>query len=198
LCYSTPNEAESPRHICIFNFPTFSLSPLQLEYHEQLIVSPDCERDASTIITTSYLHSTGPVTIMADIRLSGSGLGIASLALQVSECIMRLKSFWDYVKDAPEEIKHLIEEIKTLSLVLLDFDTSEHPRHEATSRCYQSCKKAVGTLDSVVKEVESEIKKRKRVGSVKAVLKKGEIEKLRERLVTMQSMLMLANNMYLV
>ncbi|PMD22508.1 hypothetical protein NA56DRAFT_598150 [Hyaloscypha hepaticicola] len=135
---------------------------------------------------------------MADIRLSGSGLGIASLALQVSECIMRLKTFWDSVKDAPEEIKHLIEEIKTLSLVLSDFDTSEHPRHEATSRCYQSCKKAVGTLDSVVKEVESEIKKRKRVGSVKAVLKKGEIEKLRERLVTTQSMLMLANNMYLV
>ncbi len=40
--------------------------------------------------------------------------------------------------------------------------------------------------------------KRKRVGSVKAVLKKGEIEKLRERLMTTQSMLMLANNMYLV
>ena len=67
-----------------------------------------------------------------------------------------------------------------------------------TSRCFQFCKRAVGILDSLVKEVESEITKKKKVGSVKAVLKKGEIEKLRERLATAQSMLMLSNNIYLV
>jgi hypothetical protein len=139
---------------------------------------------------------------MADLSLSGSGLGIASLAVQVSDCVMQLKGFWDAVKDAPDEIKHLIEEIETLSLVLSDFETSEKSelnlRHEATSRCFQYCKKAVGILEGVVKEVEGEIKKRKRVGSVKTVLKKGEIEKLRERLMAAQSMLMLSNNLYLV
>jgi cell division protein FtsX len=50
----------------------------------------------------------------------------------------------------------------------------------------------------VVKEVEANIKRRKRVGSVKAVLKRDAIEKLKERLMTAQSMLMLSNNMYLV
>jgi hypothetical protein len=139
---------------------------------------------------------------MADISLSGSGLGIASLAFQVGDCIMRLKGFWDAVKDAPDEIKHLIEEIETLSLVLSDFETSETPElnlgHEIMSRCFQYCKKAVGILEVVVKEVEGEIKKRRRLGSLKAVLKKGEIEKLRERLMAAQSMLMLSNNLYLV
>jgi hypothetical protein len=82
--------------------------------------------------------------------------------------------------------------------VLSDFEDGEHPEHNATSRCFQFCKRGVGILDAVVKEVESEITKRKRVGSVKAVLKKGDIEKLRQRLATAQSMLMLSNNMYLV
>lgn len=135
---------------------------------------------------------------MADIRLSGSGLGIASLALQVGDCVMRLKGFCEAVKDAPEEIKHLIEEIETINLVLSDFEDSESPEHEATSKCFRFCKKALGILDGVVKKVEAEIKKRKRVGSIKAVLKKVEVEKLRERLMTAQSMLMLSNNMYLL
>jgi len=36
------------------------------------------------------------------------------------------------------------------------------------------------------------------VGSVKAVLRRAAIERLRGRLVTAQSILMLANNLYLV
>jgi len=139
---------------------------------------------------------------MAELGIAASGIGIASLALQVGDCIVRLKGFWDAVKDAPEEINHLIEEIETLSSVLSDFETSEQPElnlgRESTSKCLQFCKKAVGILDSVVKDIEANIKKRKRVGSVKAVLKRDAIEKLRERLMTAQSMLMLSNNMYLL
>jgi hypothetical protein len=141
---------------------------------------------------------------MADISMAGSGLGMASLALRVGDCVVRLKLFWDAVKDAPEEIKHLIDEIETLSLVLSDFETSESSEpeptigHEAMSKCFQFCKTAVGILETVAKQVEAEIKKRRRVGSVKAVLKKSEIEKLRERLMKAQSMLMLSNNLYLL
>ncbi|KAN0091826.1 hypothetical protein V8E51_017673 [Hyaloscypha variabilis] len=141
---------------------------------------------------------------MADIGLSGSSLGIASLAFQVGDSIMRLKSFWDSVKDAPEDIKHLIEEIETLSSVLSDFETTatDQPEpeigNEARSKCIQFCRNAVGILDDVVKNIEVEVKKRRRVGSVKAVLKKAEIAKLRERLMTAQSILILSNNSYLV
>lgn len=56
----------------------------------------------------------------------------------------------------------------------------------------------MGVLEGVAREAEAEIKKRKRVGSIKAVLKRDAIEKLRERLMTAQSMLMLANNVHLV
>jgi hypothetical protein len=139
---------------------------------------------------------------MAELGIAASGIGIASLALQVGHCVVRLKGFWDAVKDAPEEIKHLIEEIETLSIVLSDFETSEQPElnlgRDSTLRCLQFCKKAVGILDSIVKEVDAEVKKKKSVGSVTAVLKRDVIEKLRERLMTAQSILMLSNSIYLV
>jgi hypothetical protein len=139
---------------------------------------------------------------MAELGIVASGMGIASLAIQIGDCIVRLKGFCDAVKGAPEEIKHLIEEIETLSFVLSGFETNEQPElnpgHEATTKCFQLCKKAIGILDGVVKDAEAEIKKRKRIGSVKAVLKRDVIEKLRARLMTAQSMLMLSSNTYLL
>jgi hypothetical protein len=141
---------------------------------------------------------------MADVGLSGSSLGIASVAFQIGDSIIRLKSFWDSVKDAPEEIKHLIEEIENLSSVLSDFETTDTGQlepeigNEARSRCVHLCRKAVGILDSVVKNIDAEIRTRRRVGSLKAVLKQTEIVKLRKRLTTAQSILMLSNNLYLM
>ena len=115
---------------------------------------------------------------------------------------MKLKSFCDAVKNAPEEIRHLIEEIETLSLVLSESESSEQPglqvRPDSTSRCLQFCQKATSILSGLVKDVEVEIQKRGVIGSVKAVLKRDAIEKLRERLMTAQSMLMLSNQLYLV
>jgi hypothetical protein len=56
---------------------------------------------------------------------------------------VRLKSFWDAVKDALEEIKHLTKEIETLSLVLSDFESSEQAgldiKQDSTSRCLKFC-----------------------------------------------------------
>jgi hypothetical protein len=138
---------------------------------------------------------------MTDIGMAGSGAGIASLVLQVGHFAMRLKGFWDAVKGAPEEIKYLIDEIETMSLVLSDFETTNQLDilgHEAVSKCLKFCKKATEVMNSVVTEVETEIKKRKKVGSIKAVLKHDTINKLRQRLMTAQSMLILANNLYLL
>lgn len=136
------------------------------------------------------------------LGIAASGIGIASLAIQVGDCILKLKRFCDAVKNAPEEIKHLIEEIETLSLDLSESEGIEHPglyvRPDSKSRCFKFCQKATSILSGVVKDLEADIKNRRRVGSVKAVLKKHTIEKLRERLMAAQSMLMLSSQMYLV
>jgi hypothetical protein len=189
-------------------FPLFllSLKSTNLIYHQHHLVVPNYGQYLAKS-TAIYVRSHKPITLqglsaMADIGVIGSGLGIASLALQLSDCIAQLKSFWKAVKDAPEEIKYLLEEIETLSFALSDFEANDEPKlnigQEATFKCFQFCKKAIGVLDSVIKEVEVEIKKRRRVGSVKAVLRRDVIEKWRERLTRAQSMLMLSNSLYLV
>lgn len=97
---------------------------------------------------------------------------------------------------------HLTEEIETLSLVLSEFESSEQAgldiRQDSTSRCLKFCQRAANILYGVVQDTEAEIKKRRSVGSVKAVLRKDAIQKIRERLMTAQSMLMLSNQVYLV
>ncbi len=140
------------------------------------------------------------MTIMAELGIAASGIGIASLALQVGDCIVRLKSFCDAVKDAPEEIKHLIEAIETLSLVLSEFETNDQADlgQESSACCLLFCRKAKEALEGVVREVEGAIGKSRRLGSMKAVLRRDVIEKLKGRLGIAQSMLMLSSQVYLV
>jgi len=86
--------------------------------------------------------------------------------------------------------------------VLSEFESSEQAgldiRQDSTSRCLKFCQRAANILYGVVQDTEAEIKKRRSVGSVKAVLRKDAIQKIRERLMTAQSMLMLSNQVYLV
>lgn len=57
---------------------------------------------------------------MAELGIAASGIGIASLAIQVGDSILKVRGFWDRVKEAPEDIRYILEEIETLSLVLSD------------------------------------------------------------------------------
>ncbi|TVY91039.1 hypothetical protein LAWI1_G003473 [Lachnellula willkommii] len=139
---------------------------------------------------------------MAELGVTASAISVASIAIQVGDSIIKLKDFWNHVKEAPEEIKWLIEEIETLSFVLSGVESSKarddppHLEPAFASRCLELCRKGAGILEAVVKEADEEIRKRKRVGGVKAVLKKGMIERLKERLRSAQLMLMLSNQAY--
>jgi hypothetical protein len=139
---------------------------------------------------------------MAEPGAISIGMGIASLAIQIGDSILKFKEFWDSVKEAPEEVQWLIEEIQTLSNVLSEMglnDTSgEVPliRPEYMAKCLELCQKSADILETLLGELAVEIRKRKRVGGFKAVLKKGTIERLKERLKSAQFMLMLSNQTY--
>lgn len=59
------------------------------------------------------------------------------------------------------------------------------------------CSRSAEILARIAKELDKDIGKKRRIGGIKVVLKKGEIEKLRERLRSAQFMLMLSNQTYL-
>ena len=54
------------------------------------------------------------------VGVIASGISIAALAAQIANSVTKLKSYWDEVKEAPEDIQTLVEEIEALQLLLLD------------------------------------------------------------------------------
>jgi hypothetical protein len=116
---------------------------------------------------------------------------------------MKPKDFWDAVKEAPEEVKYLTEEIETLGLVLSEIDANANEDDmvqigcAASRKCLDLCRRGAAVLSTFVGQAEQEIAKKRRIGSVKMVLKKGLIDTLKDRLKTVQLMLMLSHQTYL-
>jgi HJR/Mrr/RecB family endonuclease len=139
---------------------------------------------------------------MAELAVISSGLGIASFAIQVADSVVKLKDFIDSVREAPEEIKHIIRQIEALSLVLSTCDTEDDEAgvSEAVSNATNTCQillsRAAGSLELVIKDLEMAIGKRRKMGSVKAVLKQGMVDRLRQRLRDAQDLLVLSNQYY--
>jgi len=135
---------------------------------------------------------------MAELGIIASGMGIVSLAIQIGDSVLRLKNFLESVKEAPEEIRYLIEEIQTLGLVLSELAVdSALVTIPSVGKCMEFCSRSAEILAGIAKELDKDIGKKRRIGGIKVVLKKGEIEKLRERLRSAQFMLMLSNQTYL-
>jgi hypothetical protein len=137
---------------------------------------------------------------MAELGVAASALGVASLIIQVVDSISRLKSFCEAVKEVPEEIRHLIEEIEILGLVLTDINrlnlSDKEDNTRSLHRCISLCRKGADILNTTVRELDAQIGRRRRVGALKAVLKKPLIDRLRDRLRSAQFMLMLSHQAY--
>ncbi|KAF7901113.1 hypothetical protein EAF00_003334 [Botryotinia globosa] len=137
---------------------------------------------------------------MAEIGIIASGMGIASLGLQLMDGVRKLKEFWDEVKEAPEDIQYALEELEALSLVLSDIHTSNSNLPSIPSatvtRCLELCRRGTDILNTTVKDLNGAISKRRKIGSAKVVLKKDTLDKFRNRLRDAQYMLMLSRQTY--
>ncbi|KAF7939477.1 hypothetical protein BELL_0060g00190 [Botrytis elliptica] len=137
---------------------------------------------------------------MAEIGIIASGMGVASLGLQLMDGVRKLKQFWDEVKEAPKDIQYALEELDALSLVLSDIHTSNSNLPSIPSatvtRCSELCRRGTDILNTIVKDLNVAISKRRKIGSAKVVLKKDTLDKFRNRLRDAQYMLMLSRQTY--
>ncbi|TGO26467.1 hypothetical protein BPAE_0059g00370 [Botrytis paeoniae] len=137
---------------------------------------------------------------MAEIGIIASGMGVASLGLQLMDGVRKLKQFWDEVKETPEDIQYTLEELEALSLVLSDIHTSNSNLPSIPSatvtRCLKLCRRGTDILNTTVKDLNGAISKRRKIGSAKVVLKKDTLDKFRNRLRDAQYMLMLSRQTY--
>ncbi|CAG8978840.1 hypothetical protein HYALB_00008495 [Hymenoscyphus albidus] len=117
---------------------------------------------------------------MEGLGAAASIIAVASIAIQIGDSVLKLKRFVDDIKDAPEEIKMLTDETKTLGLILstiLPPDTASHA-FQATSalatQCLDSCREAANNLEKAVTELHVEIKSPESLGEASRLpLRKG-------------------------
>ncbi|KAH6674255.1 hypothetical protein B0J14DRAFT_539955 [Halenospora varia] len=128
------------------------------------------------------------------IGLLASGLSIAHLASEVTRTIIRLKDYWDQIKDAPSEIILLLREIESIGLIMCHIqDDTRNLKGMSTAgnihllQSLELCNEGVGHLTSLVNELgemifESRSRWRQNLGCVKVALKKEEIKRLKRRM----------------
>ncbi|RYP55718.1 hypothetical protein DL771_012459 [Monosporascus sp. 5C6A] len=143
------------------------------------------------------------------LSVAASGIAIAQVASQVGVAVVKLKKFCDEVKDVPDDIADLLQQIDCLDPALWEAETSFEStglpamlwNDAAAKRSTTYCRNALKALTEIVDEMAVQINHPKRlnrkVASVKAVLKKDTLKKLEKRLENAVRMLALAQQSYL-
>ncbi|ESZ93746.1 hypothetical protein SBOR_5883 [Sclerotinia borealis F-4128] len=110
------------------------------------------------------------------MEIASSAVGIVSFAIQVADGIWKLQSFWHSVKDAPGDILDFLDELEITNLVLKEIEDKFGNR----------------IASPATKELDEDMQLRKKRGGIKAVFKKGIIEKMGNRLEKAKSSMMMA------
>ena len=142
------------------------------------------------------------------VGVVASGISIASLIAQVANSVTKLKSYWDELKEAPEDIRLLIEEIEDLYLLLYDIedDQRQNPMSSklldsaSASRYLEHCKRGADNLKKLTEDLGDDMNApdrfRRKWASAKVVFKKDKIEKYKARLERAIRLLSLSHQCY--
>jgi hypothetical protein len=128
------------------------------------------------------------------VGVVASGISIGSLTVHIATSISKLKSFWDNIQEAPEDITSLIEEISDLHELLADIEDDQRRNPissllldgTVSSRCLEHCKRAADRLSELVDKISMDIQSSSRVKrkwvAAKVVLKRDRLEKYRSKM----------------
>ncbi|OTB05169.1 hypothetical protein M426DRAFT_144477 [Hypoxylon sp. CI-4A] len=144
------------------------------------------------------------------LGVAASGIAIAQISTQVGGTLFKLKKLWDEVKDVPDYITDLMEQIDCLNPVLWEvengFNQPDLPSilwdKLASGPTTTYCHKAHHHLAEIVGELGYQIssakKGRRTIAAIKVLLKKDSLRRLEKRLESAVRMLTLAQQSYLV
>ena len=130
-----------------------------------------------------------------------SGIATGQLAGEVTKSVIKLKSYWDRVRDAPEDIRHLLLEIDSLNLILCHIsDDLSTPAARSGGLCIEQslklCTEGTDALSALVrdlaKKIDGKTGLRRKAGAAKVALKMEDIKKLKRRMKNAIRLLTLA------
>ncbi|CRK45160.1 hypothetical protein BN1723_006461 [Verticillium longisporum] len=121
------------------------------------------------------------------------GLGAATSAADLTLAIVKLKQLWDEVKDVPNEIASILENLEAFGLMLQDLearlridDIPPELRSRIVASPPQLFQRAYASLQDVIGSLNMELQKsngsRRRFASIKIVLQKSTLQLLEKKL----------------
>lgn len=130
----------------------------------------------------------------------GIVVGVVSLGVQLAESVQKVKRFYNTVKDAPERLAGIIDEIESLSDILTEME-GDRASYTAElgpkmQRCVATCRHAVDKFSTYANSLESRMKRHSRRGGVKFAMKSESIEGVISQLGSSKSNLVLAYMLY--
>ena len=125
------------------------------------------------------------------LGLVSGGAGIASLAVQIGQAVVRLKELYDCMRNAPKEVTALVDELLLLAR-LLERLRSDDDESDLWQECYEYCKRTRDTLSQLADQIATKLRTAKTRGRLKWVLNSDSIAKQREKLDSAKTLLLLA------
>lgn len=131
------------------------------------------------------------------------GVAIGQLVGSIATSLIKLKQYWDQVKDVPREVRQLLLEIESLKLILghIEQDHSRTgllgmPQSARFGQSLNLCQQGSEELSLLVNELALKIngKKgwRRKALATKVLLKRGEIKRTKRRMKNAIRLLSLA------
>jgi hypothetical protein len=141
------------------------------------------------------------------IGIVSGAITFATVLVQIGNTIATLKECYDNLRDAPDDLRKLVQEIELFGFILTDIgeDLSQSPNpalgnNKHALKSFTLCKDAAKELDivctDIVREIKSPNRLRRSLKSVRIVLQKGKIEKHKTHLQHAIQLLMLSQQCY--
>ena len=145
---------------------------------------------------------------MAEVLgIVASGVSIVSLAAEVARSVRTIKDLWADIKDADKSIKTLIEELETISTVLMDIAEEskdqelETPLRNSNSlaRSLNLCHAGARQLRDIVDDIQKNLaSKGRKWARVRLFLQKDKVTKFRAQLESAKSSLVLSHQCFIL
>ncbi|RNJ55160.1 hypothetical protein D7B24_008938 [Verticillium nonalfalfae] len=137
----------------------------------------------------------------------GLGLGATQFAAELAVTIVKLKRLWDEVQDVPDHIQSILEELEDVDLILQDVEEQinrdeipDELKSTILPRVLRSTQRAYRALEELVESLDRQIVSsrgfRRRLVSVRIVIKKPVLEKMESQLRRALDILNMAINSY--
>jgi hypothetical protein len=146
-----------------------------------------------------------PLSTMSGLELAAGVIAVVQVTGQAAVLINKIKTLWGEVRDAPEDILYLLEEVELTSLTLQSIEQQVQQSKVAGMACdpvleavlkhaqgaYQALQKVADLLDKEIQQ--SRGKSQRFVKSAKVLLKRPVLDLLKSRLESSLRLLVLSS-----